>query len=328
MRRRDFIQGIAASAAWPLNSRAQQQAMPVIGFLSVASPGDAMRSRLAAFRQGLSDSGYFEDRNISVDYRWAEGRFDRLPELAADLVGRGVSVIAAPGNHAGARAAKALTATIPIVFGVAEDPVALGLVASLAHPGGNLTGVNFLSNEVTEKRLGLLRDLVPGLEHVAVLVNPASGTNAENTLRDVQVAARVMGLRVQVINASTNTEINAAFESLTRERPDALFLGGDAVFNYRRVQLVNLASRYAIPAIYENRIFPEVGGLMSYGGDLNDMYRQVGVYSGRILKGTKPADLPVVQSTKLELVINAETARMLRITVPPSLLTIADEVIE
>jgi putative tryptophan/tyrosine transport system substrate-binding protein len=328
MRRRQFISLLGGAAAWSFAARAQQPATPVIGFLSVASPGDAMRTRLAAFRQGLSDAGYVEDRNVSIEYRWAEGRFDRLSELAADLVSRRVSVIATPGNSAGTRAAKALTTTIPIVFGVAEDPVALGLVASLARPGGNLTGVNFLNNEVTEKRLGLLRDLVPGLAHVAVLVNPAGGTNAETTLRDAQAAARAMGLHIQVLNASTNTEINAAFANLARERPDALFLGGDAVFNYRRVQLVNLASRHALPAIYENRIFTEVGGLMSYGSSLTDMYRQVGVYVSRILKGVKPAELPVVQASKFELVINAETARMLGITVPPSVLAIADEVIE
>jgi putative tryptophan/tyrosine transport system substrate-binding protein len=205
MRRRQFISLLGGAAAWSFAARAQQPATPVIGFLSVASPGDAMRTRLAAFRQGLSDAGYVEDRNVSIEYRWAEGRFDRLSELAADLVSRRVSVIATPGNSAGTRAAKALTTTIPIVFGVAEDPVALGLVASLGRPGGNLTGVNFLNNEVTEKRLGLLRDLVPGLAHVAVLVNPASGTNAETTLRDAQAAARAMGLHIQVLNASTNT---------------------------------------------------------------------------------------------------------------------------
>jgi putative tryptophan/tyrosine transport system substrate-binding protein len=329
MRRRALITLLGgATVSWPLVARGQQPAMPVIGFLSIASPGDAIRTRLAAFRQGLSEAGYVEDRNVSIEYRWADDRFDRLSELATDLVGRRVSVIATPGNSAGTRAAKALTTTIPIVFGVAEDPVALGLVASLARPDGNLTGINFLNNEVTQKRLGLLRELVPGLARVAVLVNPASGTNAETTLRDAQAAARAMGLQIQVLNASTNSEINAAFASLGRERPDALFVGGDAVFNSRRVQLVNLASRHALPAAYENRIFTEVGGLMSYGSDLTDMYRQVGAYVGRVLKGAKPAELPVVQASKFDLVINAETARMLGITMPPSLLALADEVIE
>jgi putative tryptophan/tyrosine transport system substrate-binding protein len=329
LKRRQFMTLLGgAAAAWPLAARAQQPAMPVIGFLSIASPGDAMRSRLAAFRKGLSDAGYVEDRNVSIEYRWAEGRFDRLTELASDLVGRRVSVIATPGNIAGTHAAKALTTTIPVVFGVAEDPVTLGLVASLSRPGGNLTGINFLNNEVTEKRLGLMRELIPGLARVAVLINPASGTNAETTLRDAQAAAGAMGLHMQVLNASTNSEINTAFASLGRERPDALIVGGDAVFNSRRVQLVNLASRHALPATYENRLFTEVGGLMSYGSDLTDMYRQVGAYIGRILKGAKPADLPVVQASKFDLVVNAETARMLGITIPASLLALADEVIE
>ena len=320
MKRREFIALLGgAAAAWPLAARAQQPAMPVIGFLDSRSP-DAFADRLRGFRQGLKDTGYVEGENVAIEYRWAENQFDRLPELAAELVRRQVAVIVASGGAAAAFAAKAATTTIPIVFIVGEDPVRLGLVASLARPGGNLTGINFLSGELTAKRLELLRELVPGAARVAVLVNPANAANTETTLRDVEPAARAMGLQIQVLNASTSREIDAAFATIVRERPDALFVGSDAFFNARRVQLALLAARHGVPAIYSDREYAEAGGLMSYGSNIVDAYRQVGVYAGRILKGAKPADLPVVQSSKFELVINPQTARMLGLTVPPTLL--------
>jgi putative ABC transport system substrate-binding protein len=328
MRRREFITLLGgAAAAWPLAVRAQQSAMPVIGHLNPQSP-DGQTGRLRGFRQGLKEAGYVEGENVAIEYRWAEGQFDRLPALAAELVRRQASVIVATGGPASAMAAKAATTTIPIVFNVNEDPVGLGLVASVARPGGNLTGINFLSTELAAKRLELLRELVPGAARVAVLVNPANARTAEATLRDAEAAARAMGLEIQVLNSSTSREINATFAGLGRARPDALFVGGDGFFVSRRVQLVNLASRHVVPAIYDARQFPEVGGLMSYGSNIEDAWRQVGVYAGRVLKGAKPADLPVVQSSKFELVINAETARMLDLTIPPTLLSVADEVIE
>jgi putative ABC transport system substrate-binding protein len=328
MRRRNFIALLgSAAAAWPLAARAQQPAMPVIGFLNVTS-SEANAGRLRAFRQGLKDTGYVEGENLAIEYRWADNQIDRLPALAADLVRRKVAVIVATTASPPALAAKAATTTIPVVFLVAEDPVKLGLVASLARPGGNLTGINFFNAELIAKRLELLRELVPTAIRVAVLVNPADATNSENALRDVNVAARAMGLQIQVLNAGTSGEINAAFATFVRERPDALFVGGDAFFNSRRVQLANLASRHAIPAAYAGRDFAEAGGLMSYGSNLTDAFRPIGVYTGRILKGAKPVELPVMQSSKFELVINAETARMLGLTVPPSLLATADEVIE
>jgi putative ABC transport system substrate-binding protein len=327
VRRRTFITLLGGAAAWPLAARAQQPAIPVIGFIHTGNP-ESDAYRLAPFRQGLNETGYVEGQNVSIDYRWTRGRHDSMPNLMADLLRRQVTVIAITGSPAAALAAKAATTTVPIVFSVADDPVKLGLVGSLARPGGNLTGVNFLNREVTAKRFGLLRELLPGMARVAVLVNPVNVINAELTLREVEAAARAMGVRIQLINASTSSEINTAFASLERERPDALFVGGDGLFISRRYQLVNLASHHAIPAVYADRLITEVGGLMSYGSDLADVYRQVGVYAGRILKGAKPADLPVVQSTKIELVINAETARMLDLTVPPGLLAIADEVIE
>ena len=327
MRRRELITLLGGAAAWPLAARAEQAAMPVIGFLNPYSP-NGQSDRLRGFRQGLAETGYVEGMSLTIEHRWAEGQFDRLPALAAELARRQVAVIAATGSIAAASAAKAATTTIPVVFVVAEDPVRVGLVVSLAQPGGNLTGINFLSAELVAKRLELLRELVPGTARLAVLVNPANAINTETTLRDVQAAARAIGLQIQVLNASTSGEINTAFASLERERPDALFVGGDAFFNTRRVHLVNLASRHAIPAAYAERVFPEIGGLMSYGTDIVDAYRQVGSYAGRILKGAKPADLPVVQATKFELVINAESARMVGLTIPPSLLAIADEVVE
>ena len=327
MKRREFIALLGGAAAWPLAAHAQQPARPVIGVLNPQSP-DGHAGRLHGFRQGLKDAGFIEGENLAIEYRWAEGQFDRLPALAAELVRRQVSVIAATGGPASPMAAKAATTTIPIVFIAAEEPVRLGLVASLARPGGNLTGINFLNNELVAKRLELLRELVPSASRVAVLVNPANATTAETTLREAQAVARAMGLQVQVLNASSSREINTAFASLERERPDALFVGGDGFFNSRFVQLVNLASRHAVPATYADRLMAEAGGLMSYGSDIADAWRQVGVYAGRILKGAKPAELPVVQASKFELVINAETARMLDIAVPVSLLAIADQVIE
>jgi putative ABC transport system substrate-binding protein len=264
---------------------------------------------------------------VTIAYRWADNQLDRLPALAAELVRRQVAVIST-GSNAAALAAKAATATIPIVFSFAEDPVKLGLVASLARPGGNLTGINFLNTELNAKRLELLRELVPAATRVAVLVNPTGGPTVEAMVRDVEAAARAMGLQTQVLNASTSREIAAAFATFGPERPDGLFVGGDAFFISRRVQLAHLATRHAVIATYPLRDFAEVGGLMSYGSNLTDAYRQVGVYAGRILKGAKPADLPVVQSSKFELVINASTARILGLTIPPSLLAIADEVIE
>jgi putative ABC transport system substrate-binding protein len=326
MGRRELIAALGATV-WPLAARAQQAAMPVIGFLNPRSP-DGHTERLRGFRQGLKEAGYVEGENLAIEYRWAEGQFDRLPTLAADLVRRQVAVIAATGGTFAPQAAKAATATIPIVFATGSDPVRDALVASLNRPSGNITGISFLNSELSAKRLNLLRELVPAAARVTVLVNPANATASEPTLRDVLTAAGAMGLQIQVLKASTGSEINAAFASLGRERPDALFVGGDGFFVSRRFQLVNLASRHLVPATYSDRDFPEVGGLMSYGTSNIDAWRQAGVYVGRILKGAKPMDLPVVQSSKFELVINAETARMLGLTVPPTLLATADEVIE
>jgi putative ABC transport system substrate-binding protein len=327
MRRREFITLVGGgAAAWPLAARAQQPAMPVVGFLDARSP-EAVRERLRAFRQGLKDNGYVEGDNVTIVYRWAENKMERLPELAAELVRRQVAVIATAGDQV-APVAKATTTTTPIVFIVSQDPVRLGLVANLARPGGNVTGINFFSGELSGKRFGLLRELVPGAARVAVLVNPANAAASEAAETDVEAAARALGLQVRVLNASTSGEIDAAFAILARERYDALSVSSDAFFSSRRVQLVNLTVRHAIPAAFAQREFAEVGGLMSYGSDIVDVWRQSGVYVARVLRGAKPADLPVVQSAKFELVINAQTARMLGLTVPPSLLAIADEVIE
>jgi ABC-type uncharacterized transport system substrate-binding protein len=318
--RREFITLLGgAAAAWPVAARAQQPAMPVVGLLNSAE-------RLRAFRQGLKDTGYVERENVAIEYRWADNQIDRLPSLAAELVRRQVAVIAAL-NTTSAQAAKAVTTTIPIVFLAGEDPVRLGLVTSLARPGGNLTGINLFSGELTAKRLELLREMA-GAARIVVLVNPAVATTTETTLRDVQSAGRAMGLQIQVLDASTIREIDAAFATFVRERPDAVLVGIDVFFNSRRAQLVNLASRHAVPATFVNRDFAEIGGLMSYGSNIADAWRQAGVYTGQILKGAKPADLPVVQSSKFELVINASTARMLGLTVPDKLLATADEVIE
>ena len=326
MKRREFLGVLGSAAAWPLAARAQQPAMPVIGFLYSLSP-DPIADRLRGFRQGLKESGYVEGENVTIVYRWAENQLDRLPALASELVRRQVAVIAA-GNSLSAFAVKAATTTVPIVFSVNEDPVRLGLVASFARPGGNLTGINFFTSELAAKRLELLRELVPTATRVAVLVNPEDAANTETTLRDVATAARSMGLQIQIVRANTSREINTAFATFVRERPDALFFAGDGLFTNRRVQLVNLASHLAVPAAFGSREIAEAGGLMSYGSNVADAWRQVGAYTGRILKGANPAELPVVQSSKFELVINLQTARMLGITVPPPLLARADEVIE
>ena len=326
MKRREFITLLGGAAAWPVAARAQQ-AMPVIGVLDQRSP-DELADRLRGFRQGLRDSGFVEGQNVAIDYRWAENKIDRLPALAADLVRRQVAVIAATSGISPALAAKAATTMIPVVFVVGPDPVRLGLVASLARPGGNLTGINFFSTEVTAKRLELLRELMPTATRVAVLINPADAEYTETTVREVGAAARTIGLQIQVLEASTIGEINAAFAMFVRERPDALFVGSDPFFSGRRTHLVHLATRHAIPASYQSRDFVEAGGLMSYGANIADAWRQAGSYAGLILKGAKPADLPVVQSSKFELVINAQIATMLGLTVPDKLLALADEVIE
>jgi putative ABC transport system substrate-binding protein len=326
VKRREFISLLGGAAAWPLAARAQQPAMPVIGFLDARSP-DAVRDRLRGFRQGLKDNGYVEGDNVAIVYRWAENQIDRLPELAAELVRRQVAVIATAGDYV-APVAKAATKTIPIVFIVAQDPVRLGLVVSLSRPGGNVTGINFFNGELSAKRLELLRELVPGATRVAVLVNPSNVSTTENTVRDIEVAAPTLGLQTYVLNASTSREIDVAFATLERERPDALFVSSDPFFSSRRVQLVNLAVRHGVPTSYAQRESTEIGGLMSYSSNIVDVWRQSGIYVGRILRGAKPADLPVVQPSKFELVVNAQTARMLGLTVPDKLLATADEVIE
>jgi putative ABC transport system substrate-binding protein len=328
MRRRDFmtLAGTAA-AAWPLAASAQQAAIPVIGFLDSRSP-DAMGSRLGGFRQGLKEAGYVEGENVTVAYRWADNQVDRLQELAADLVRRQVAVIATTGGPTTALAAKAATATIPIVFLVGEDPTRLGLVTSLARPSSNLTGINLFVNELEAKRLELLHELVPRAARIAVIVNSADVRNTETTLREVETAARAIGLQIQVFKVSSSRQIDVAFESMGRDRPDAVFVGAAAFLNARRVQLVGAAAFHRLPATYPLREAAEAGGLMTYGPSIVDAYRQWAAYAGRILKGAKPADLPVVQSTKFELVINAQTARTFGLAVPQTLLVAADEVIE
>ena len=328
MRRRDFVALLGGAAAWPVAARAQQPGMPVIGFLGATSPDAANADYLRVFRQALKESGYVEGENVAIEYRWAETQLDRLPALAAELVSRRVAVVASVEGPPVVFAAKTATMTIPIVFILSDDPVRLGLVASLARPGGNLTGINFLTAELVAKRLELLRALVPTATRVAVLVNPANTANTETTLRDVEPAARAVGLKIQVFNADTSHEIDAAFATIVRERPDALFSASSPYFTSRRIQLVQLAARHAIPATYPGRQYVEVGGLMSYGANVADAWRQLGVYTARILKGIKPADLPVVQASKFELIINHQTARMLGLTVPDKLLAAADEVIE
>jgi putative tryptophan/tyrosine transport system substrate-binding protein len=327
MRRREFIAGLGGAAAWPLAARAQQAAMPMVGFVHGGS-SDAFADRVRAFRKGLGETGHVEGQNVTVEYHWLDGQFDRLPALMADLVRRHVAVIATPALSLAAIAAKAATPTIPIVFSVGDDPVKLGLVASLARPGGNATGFNSFSSEVTTKRLGLLYQLVPKAVRIAVLVDPTVGSVAETTARQVQEAARTMGLQLNLLTASTSHEIDAAFATLARERADALFVGASPFFVGRRVQFATLAARDRIPAAYEVRDYVAAGGLMSYGTDNGDGYRQVGVYTGNILKGAKPADLPVMQATKFEFLINLQTARLIGIDIPEMLLATADEVIE
>ncbi len=329
MRRREFLGGLGGAATtWPAAARAQQAGVPTIGFFNSQSLDAVSVIYLRGFRQGLKDAGYVESENVTIEYRWAENQADRLPVLAAELVRRRVAVVAAGGGPPAVLAAKAATTTIPIVFVAADDPVRLGYVTSLSRPSGNLTGTNFLAAEVGAKRLELLREIVPPATRVAILIDPANAPINESTLRDVEPAARAMGLQIQVVRASTSQEISVAFASFVRERPDALFVAPSPFFGARRVQLALLAALHKIPVVYPTRDFVDVGGLISYGADLTDAYRQMGIYTGRILKGAKPADLPVVQSTKFALVINAETARILGLTVPHSLLSRADEVIE
>jgi ABC-type uncharacterized transport system substrate-binding protein len=326
LKRREFITLLGGMAAWPLGARAQQSSMPLVGFVTSRSLDGSAR-HTAAFVKGLGETGYVEGQNVMVEYHWLNGQNDRLPSLMADLVHRRVAVIATLGDPP-SLAAKAATAAIPIAFGISTDPVGHGLVASLARPGGNATGINFLTSEVLAKRLGLLHELAPKAVRVAVLVNPTNTASAQSTIRDVSDAARAIGLQIQVLNASSSREIEAAFATIVRDRADALFVAPDGFFNARRVQFATLATRYGIPAAYATRETVEAGGLMSYGSDVLEMYRQVGVYTGRILKGANPADLPVVQSTKLEFVINMQTARALGLEVPNSLQLLADEVIE
>jgi putative ABC transport system substrate-binding protein len=327
MRRREFITLLGcAAAAWPLSARAQQPAMPVVGFLNPTTP-EALAEPMRGLRQGLKDAGYVEGENLTIEYRWADNQAERLPAMAAELVRRRVSLIVATGGGQAPLAAKAATTALPIVFNTADDPVNLGLVASLAQPGGNVTGVSILSTELTAKRLELLHALAPNAIRIAVFINPGEPAS-DVALRELEAAGVAIGLQARILRTSTGREIDAAFASFVHERPDALFFAGSALFLSRRVQLSLLAAFHRVPAIFSLRELAEAGGLMSYGASLRDAYRQVGVYAGRILKGAKPTDLPVVQASKFELVINGQTARMLGLTVPPTLLATADEVIE
>jgi ABC-type uncharacterized transport system substrate-binding protein len=325
MKRREFLSLLGGAAAWPLAARAQQPAMPVIGFLRSTSIERAAHL-VAAFRQGLKESGYIEGHNVAIEYRSAEGQYDRLAALAEDLVRRQMAVIVATGGNAPALAAKAATSTIPILF-TGTDPIRAGLVASLNQPGGNVTGVDVLTSETGSKRLGLLRELVPKGATIAVLINPKSLGN-EDHLPDVQSAARSLGLQIRVLNVTDQGEIDAAFGVMARERPDALLINPDPLLSSRREQIVTLANHYKLPALGEWREFAEAGGLMSYGPSHTEPYRLIGIYTGRILKGAKPAELPVMRSTKFELVINLRTAKALGLTIPNTVLIAADEVIE
>ena len=326
MRRRDFMKAIGGSAAaWPLAARAQQQRLPVIGFVDGRSI-ETMGNRLRGFRRGLEEGGYTEGETVTVEYRWAENRIDRLPDLAADLVHGNVDVIVASGGATSAT--RGATKTIPIIFLSAQDPVKLGLVSSLARPDGNLTGINFFNTELAPKQFEILREILPRATRIAVLVDPSDETNTAPVVRDIDAAARASGVEIKVFKASNSRELNAEFEAIAKERFDGVFVEQSPFLNSRRVQFVQLAAHHSLPAVYSSREFPEVGGLISYGSDIAEAYRQVGIYCGRIIKGAKPSELPVVQSSKLELVINAETARMLKLPVPPQLLARADEVIE
>jgi putative ABC transport system substrate-binding protein len=322
--RREFIMLLGGAAAWPLAAGAQQSGMTVVGFLHSGSP-EPYVNFLTAFRKGLAESGYVEGQNLAIEYRWAAGRDDRLPDLAADLIRRRVAVIATPGSTPAALAAKAATAAIPIVFAVGSDPVAMGLVTSLNRPGGNVTGVTFQTVELVAKRLGMLRELAPGANRFVALVNPNTAFT-ESVIEDLQASASALGLPIEILRAGTGREIDAAFAGI--KPGDALFVGPDAVFTNRRAQIVTLVTRHALPAIYYAREFAEIGGLMSYGPDLVKLYQQAGIYVGRVLKGEKPADMPVAQPTKFELVVNLNTARALGIAIPSTLLALADEVIE
>ena len=326
MKRRDLITLLGGAAAWPFAARAQQPAIPVIGFLNTRS-ADVSSHLVAALRRGLAENGYVEGQTVTVEYRWANGQYDRLPALAAELAHRPMAVLVATGGEPAAMAAKAATSTIPIVFAIGGDPVKLGLVASYSRPGGNATGINILTNVLAAKRLGLLHELVPKATTVGFLINPIFPT-AENPLSDTQEAARAIPVQLYVLRASTDHEIDTAFESVAQHGISALAVAADPFFNTHRDKLVALAARHAVPTIYQSREYPVTGGLMSYGINLADVYRQIGVYAGRILKGAKPADLPVVQPTKFEFVINLKTAKALGLTVPPDVLSLADEVIE
>jgi len=324
MKRREFITLVGGAAAWPLAARAQQPAMPVIGYLYLGSPEHTSR-QVAAFRLGLSETGYLEGRNVAIEYRWAEGHFDRLPALAADLVGRKVAVIVTPFSLDATRAAKAATTTIPVIFTTGLDPVQTNLVTSLSRPGGNVTGLTALNSELGPKQLGLLHELLPGATRFAVLVD---ATPRDSTIADLQAAASSLGQQIEVLRAGTIDDIDAAFASLVQKRAEALLVITSVLFFNRRTQLVTLAARHAVPAIYWTRDFTDAGGLMSYGSDVTDQLRQAGIYTGRILKGAKPADLPVARAVKFEFVINLKTAKALGLTVPDKLIALADEVIE
>jgi putative ABC transport system substrate-binding protein len=327
MRRREFITLLGGTVvAWPLAARAQQTGIPVIGFLNPTTP-EALAEPMRGLRQGLKDAGFVEGENLTIEYRWADNQAERLQAMAAELVRRRVSLIVATGGGQAPLAAKAATTALPIVFNTADDPVSLGLVASLAQPGGNVTGVSILSTELTAKRLELLHALAPNAIRIAVLINPGEPAS-DVALRELDAAGGAIGLQTRILRTSTDREIDAAFASFVHERPDALFVAGSGLFLSRRVQLSLLAAFHRVPAIFSLRELAEAGGLMSYGASLRVAYRQVGVYAGRILKGEKPTDLPVVQASKFELVINAQTARMLGLTVPSTLLSVADEVIE
>jgi putative ABC transport system substrate-binding protein len=327
MKRREFIAGLGSAAAWPVVARGQQQAgMPVIGYLSAISPGENSEL-MAAFQQGLKEQGFVEHQNVTIEYRWARGQYDRLPALAAELVARKVAVILATGASASVPAAKAATATIPIVFATGSDPVAEGLVGSLNRPGGNITGVTILARALAAKRIELLRELVPALNTVAVLVNP-SNPSAERDLIEIEAAARSLGLQVHILKASTSSELDSAFANLISSRVDALFVNVDGFFLSRKDQIVALATRHAVPTTYPRQEYTAAGGLLSYATSVTEAYRLVGVYTGRILKGEKPSDLPVQQPTKFQLVIDLKTAKALGLTIPSPLLARADEVIE